>query len=74
MSLPSSRSGFESRSTHLMIMNNQRFKQIKDQRKRIASERIEILEEMIKKKPEFAERYRKLIKRLEDKYRLGKDF
>jgi RNase P subunit RPR2 len=55
-------------------MNNQRFKQIKDQRKRIAIERIEILEEMIKKKPEFAERYRKLIKRLEDKYRLGKDF
>jgi len=55
-------------------MKNQRFKQIKDQRKRIALERIEILRGMIDKKPEFAERYKKLIKRLEDKYRLGKDF
>lgn len=52
-------------------MKPQRFKQIKDERKRIALERIEILEEMIKKKPELAERYRKMIKRLEDKYRLS---
>jgi RNase P subunit RPR2 len=55
-------------------MKNSRFKQIKDQRKRIALERIEILEEMISKKPEFAERYNKLIKRMKEKYRLGKDF
>lgn len=55
-------------------MKYQRFKQIKDQRKNIALERIEILEKMIEKKPEFAERYRKLIKRLKEKYRLGKDF
>ena len=37
-------------------------------------ERIEILEGMISKKPEFAERYNKLIKRMKEKYRLGKDF
>jgi hypothetical protein len=55
-------------------MKNQKFRQIKDQRKMIALERIEILEGMIEKKPEFAERYKKLIKRLEEKYRLGKDF
>jgi RNase P subunit RPR2 len=55
-------------------MKNQKFRQIKDQRKKIALERIEILEGMIDKKPEFAERYKKLIKRLKEKYRLGKDF
>ena len=51
-----------------------KFKQMKDDRKKIALERIEILEEMINKKPEFAERYRKLIKRLKEKYRISKDF
>jgi hypothetical protein len=55
-------------------MKNAKFGKMKDQRKKIASERIEILEGMIGKKPEFAERYRKLIKRLEEKYRLHKDF
>jgi RNase P subunit RPR2 len=55
-------------------MKPHRFKQIKDQRKRIALERIDILEGMIEKKPEFAERYKKLIKRMKEKYRLGKDF
>lgn len=55
-------------------MKNQMFKQMKDERKQIALERIEILKGMIEKKPEFAERYKKLIKRLEEKYRLGKDF
>jgi len=53
-------------------MKYQHFKQIKDQRKQIALERIEILEGMIEKKPKFAERYRKLIKRLKEKYRLQK--
>jgi len=55
-------------------MKYQRFKEIKDQRKQIALERIDVLEGMIIKKPEFAERYRKLIKRLKEKYRLSKDF
>ncbi len=55
-------------------MKYNRFKRIKDQRKKIALERIEILEEMIKKKPEFANRYRQLIKRLKEKYRLQKVF
>ena len=55
-------------------MKPQRFRQIKDERKKIALERIEILKGMIDKKPEFAERYKKLIKRLEEKYRLSKDF
>jgi RNase P subunit RPR2 len=50
------------------------FKQMKDQRKKIALERIEILEGMAEKKPEFANRYRALIKRLTEKYRLQKDF
>ena len=55
-------------------MKNPKFKRMKNERKTIALERIEILEEMIEKKPEFATRYRALIKRLEEKYRLHKDF
>jgi hypothetical protein len=55
-------------------MKNDRFKKIKNQRKIIALERIEILEKMIKKKPEFANRYRELIKRIAKKYRIRKDF
>ena len=55
-------------------MKYKRFKQIKENRIKIAEERIEILKEMIIKKPEFANRYRQLIKRLKQKYRLGKDF
>jgi hypothetical protein len=55
-------------------MKYKRFKQIKENRVEIAKERIEILEEMIKKRPEFADRYRELIKKLKQKYRLGKDF
>ena len=55
-------------------MRYKRFKRIKENRKKIALERIKILEGMIKKKPEFAERYRKLIKRLKEKYRLQKVF
>ena len=45
-------------------------KQIKDQRREIALERIEILKEMIKEKPELEERYKELIKRIAKKYRL----
>jgi len=55
-------------------MRYKRFKKIKNQRKKIALERIEILEKMIEKKPEFANRYRQLIKRLKEKYRLQKVF
>jgi len=55
-------------------MKYKRFKQIKDQRKKIALERIEILNKMIKEKPEFAERYRELIKKIAKKYRIEKDF
>ena len=57
-----------------MFMKYKRFKQIKENRKNIALERIEILKQMIKKKPEFKERYKKLIKKLKNKYRLQKDF
>ncbi len=55
-------------------MKPQKFRKIKDQRKEIALERIEILEGMIEKKPEFVNRYMALIKRLKEKYRLHKDF
>ncbi|NIM47047.1 MAG: hypothetical protein GTN40_02720 [Candidatus Aenigmarchaeota archaeon] len=55
-------------------MKYDKFKRIKNQRKKIALERIEILEKMIEKKPEFANRYRQLIKRLKEKYRLQKIF
>jgi len=55
-------------------MKYDRFKRIKNQRKKIALERIQILENMIEKKPEFANRYRQLIKRLKEKYRLQKVF
>ena len=43
-------------------------------RKEIVFERIEILKEMINKKPEYENRYRQLIKRLAKKYRLKIDF
>jgi len=55
-------------------MKYKRFKQIKENRVKIAEERIEILKSMIKKKPEFKERYEKLIEKLKSRYRLGKDF
>jgi RNase P subunit RPR2 len=55
-------------------MQYKRKAQIKEQRKKIALERIEILESMVEKKPEFANRYRELIKRIKAKYRLQKDF
>ena len=55
-------------------MGYKRFKRIKNQRKKIALERIEILEKMIKKKPEFADRYKQLIKKIAKKYRIRKDF
>ena len=52
-------------------MQYRRLKQIKDQRKKIALERIEILKRMIKEKPEFEKRYRELIKRIAKKYGLN---
>jgi RNase P subunit RPR2 len=55
-------------------MKYKKFKQIKENRKEIALERIEILKQMIEKKPEFAERYRELIKKIANKYRLKIDF
>jgi hypothetical protein len=55
-------------------MKASNFRNMKDQRRRIALERIEILEAMKIKKPEFAARYDALIKRLTEKYRLHKDF
>ncbi|MEM5778405.1 MAG: hypothetical protein QXK49_02135 [Candidatus Aenigmatarchaeota archaeon] len=55
-------------------MKYKRFKQIKENRRKIALERIEILKEMIKKKPEFKERYKELIEKLAKKYRLKIDF
>ena len=56
------------------LMKDKNFKNMKDQRRKIAQERIEILEAMKVKKPEFANRYNSLIKRLTEKYRLHKDF
>ena len=47
---------------------------MKENRVEIAKERIDILEGMIKKKPEFADRYRELIRKLKQRYRLGKGF
>ncbi len=38
--------------------------------KKIALERVKILEEMKKKKPEFAERYEELIERIKKKCKL----
>ena len=52
-------------------MKYKRFKQVKDERVKIALERIEILKEMEKKKPEFRERYETLIKRIAKKYRIN---
>ena len=55
-------------------MKDKNFKNMKDQRRKIALERIEILEQMKVRKPEFAARYSSLIKRMTEKYRLQKDF
>jgi len=52
-------------------MKYKRFKQIKDQRRKIAEERIEILRLMIRKKPRFEKRYKELIKRIAEKYRIN---
>ena len=52
-------------------MKYKRFKQIKNERTDIALERIEILKGMMKKRPEFKERYEILIKRLAKKYRIN---
>jgi RNase P subunit RPR2 len=52
-------------------MKYKRFKQIKNERTNIAMERIEILKEMMEKRPEFKERYETLIKRLAKKYRIN---
>ncbi|MCD6476901.1 MAG: hypothetical protein J7K26_01890 [Candidatus Aenigmarchaeota archaeon] len=38
--------------------------------KKIAKERIEILEKMIKKYPEFADRYKYLINKIKKKYKV----
>jgi RNase P subunit RPR2 len=43
---------------------------IKKERRKIALERIEILKNMIKKKPEFADRYKELIGKIAKKYRI----
>ena len=51
----------------------QKLKKREEQRE-IAKERIDILKKMIEKEPDFADRYRELIKRISSKYRLGKDF
>ena len=55
-------------------MKYKKFKQMKENRVKIAEERIEILKEMISKKPEHAGRYKELIKKISNKYRLRIDF
>ena len=52
-------------------MKYKKFKQIKDERTKIAMERIDILRGIIKKKPEFKERYETLIKSIAKKYRIN---
>ncbi len=47
---------------------------IKNERRKIAEERIEILKKMITKKPEFKRRYEELIAKLTKKYQLKKTF
>lgn len=51
-------------------MKAKKFKQLKDERKKIALERIEILKRMKTKRPDFSERYEKLINNIKKKYRL----
>jgi len=42
--------------------------------RKIAKERIEILKKMIKKYPEYKNRYKELISKISKKYRLKIDF
>ena len=51
-------------------MKYKSFRQKKEENRAIAMERIEILKSMIKSRPQFADRYRRLIKRIAEKYRL----
>ena len=46
----------------------------REENKEIAKERIAILRKMIEEEPDFADRYKELIKRISQKYRLEKDF
>ncbi|MFH0929286.1 MAG: hypothetical protein V1818_02935 [Candidatus Aenigmatarchaeota archaeon] len=52
-------------------MKAKRFKQMKDERMKIAQERIDILDKMKARRPDFEKRYELLIKRISKKYRLN---
>ena len=58
----------------LIIMKYKRFNQLKEDRKNIALERIDILKAMAIKRPEHAARYRELMRKLANKHRLKIDF
>ena len=47
-----------------------RIKRRKEENRKIAEERIAILERMISEEPDFAHRYRELISRIRRKYRI----
>lgn len=46
----------------------------RNQQIEIAKERIDILSKMIEKEPDFADRYKELIKKISQKYKLEKSF
>ena len=55
-------------------MKYKSFRQKKEENRAIAMERIEILKSMMESRPQFADRYRRLIERLiKQKYRLNDD-
>ena len=51
-------------------MRYRTFKKKREENKKIALERIEILEKMKSKYPEYSKRYEEIIKRIRKKYRL----
>lgn len=61
---------FVASSRCVVIMKSRQKLRKREENKRIALERIQILKNMIKKEPDFAERYEQLIKLIEKKYRL----
>ena len=54
-------------------MKYKRFKQARDENRTIAAERVRILDDMAKKMPQFADRYKRLANRIKQKYRLNDD-
>ena len=67
---PPGRTILNSIQFNLRIMRYRTFKKRREENKKIALERIEILEKMKSKYPDYSKRYGEIIARIRKKYRL----